>query len=515
MKIKFLLIGLSVFALIVLISLLNSCSWGKNPDKALSIKIIQLSRDKEISKTDYETIKQFIMDNQSKNEEFQLYLLSDSALFKRIRMEVDPKVIDIYFPVTVPAIEMGNINFYIETSMSMGGYMNRGTNFQDVGNMLIGLLRDTGSDDKQGRVNYVNFYPNTISARLTSYDDIDNYARDLTNSRFQISGSSPLNEIFRIIADSSRVNDINVLLTDGIMSGTDAEIQQDPDFNLKQREYMSNQIRSIFIKQKERDWGLAIYAFRSNFNAEPNRNWAYFTYNNSKLFQNFVDRPFYAFVFGHMDIIEQIKTKIEEHERLSKLIDETSYFGLKLQNASDFVLFNSCFKETNRNSLIKETQVLCQKNPSNTQPVEFGIALNLSSFPEHMQTLEYLNRYVVIEQNNEVITDFEVLDYPGDIQDKLSRQRELPKLLKFGTTHYIKIRITGLLVNETELTVKIMKGSNNWYDRWSTDDDSDIASNVSTQKKTFNLKYLIQGFHDAYFLKGKALSTMTIQLINK
>jgi len=480
---------------------------GTDVDKVLSAKIRNLSHDGEISKTEFISLKQFIEEHQSEQDEFVNYLSSDSVLYLRIKKNAADKT--VYFPVKVIPVEMGNINFYIETSGSMGGYLNRATHFQDVGHELISLLTDINASNDDNSVSYVRFTPNTIAARVTTYTDISQYASELSHRGFSIGGGSPLDEIFKIIADSSNLNDINVLLTDGIMSGPDNLITG-TEYNLEERGLMKMQIKLVFTDQRNKNWGTIIYAFNSNFNIRSNY-WPYYTYNNTRIWRDFSDRPFYAFVFGHKDLLERITSKIEGQTILD--IKEQSYFGMNTQEVSDYVIFKSCFKKTKKNSMIKDMNIKCNTEPNENNVVEFAVGINLSNLPAFMNELDYLNRNVKIEKNNNLIAEVEVLEYPGDIQEYLNK-KEKTAVLTLGCTHYITVKLTGLHVTETDLNIKIMKENNNWYEEWSCEDDSDIASNAIKQNQTFNFKYLVQGINDAYTAKGDAITDIKIKLTN-
>ena len=481
---------------------------GTDVDKVLSAKIRKLSRDGEISKTDFISLKQFINEHELEQDEFVNYLSGDSSIYLRIKE--DATDITVYFPVKVIPIEMGNINFYIETSGSMGGYLNKATHFQDVGHELISLLTDINTSNDDNSVSYVRFSPNTIAAKVTTYSDISEYASKLSHKGFSVGGGSPLDEIFKIIADSSNFNDINVLLTDGIMSGLDNLITG-TDYNLEERGLMKMQIKLVFTDQRNINWGIIIYAFTSNFNKRSNL-WPYYTYNNTKIWRDFNERPFYAFVFGHKDLLERITSKIEGQTILD--IKEKSYFGLSTQEMTDYVLFKSCFHETRQNCMIRNNEIVCNTEPSESDAVEFAIGINLADLPPYMSNIDYLNRNVKIMDNNSVIADVEVFEYPGEIQENLNH-RERPVILNLGCTHYIKVKLTGFFVNETDLNIKIMKENSSWYEDWSCDNDSDIATNTRKQKQTFNFKYLVQGIQDAYTSKGDAIADINIHLTNK
>lgn len=163
--------------------------------------------------------------------------------------------------------------------------------------------------------------------------------------------------------------------------------------------------------------------------------------------------------------------------------------------------------------MIKDMNIKCNTEPNENNVVEFAVGINLSNLPAFMNELDYLNRNVKIEKNNNLIAEVEVLEYPGDIQEYLNK-KEKTAVLTLGCTHYITVKLTGLHVTETDLNIKIMKENNNWYEEWSCEDDSDIASNAIKQNQTFNFKYLVQGINDAYTAKGDAITDIKIKLTN-
>jgi len=486
-----------------------NCSGGSN--RTLTLKTNKLAKDGEISKPDFDELKSYVLQHSNESEELKL-LSTDKLLYDRIKSDVKENTI-IYSPIVKPKAQVDNVNFFIETSMSMGGYMNGGTNFQDVGNYLITALRSM--EKKGSSVSFVHFKPNTIAASINLYEDADIYAHDLTDGRFHFGGSSPLEEVFKIIIDSSGTNDVNVFITDGIMSGTDNQINSNPQFNLEQRAFLSSRIQTVFSQSRNSGWGLVVYAFTSEFKPDKLRRLAYFTYNNSKSYNTFSQRPFYIYVFGKKELVEQAKSKIENNNHINKQIKEKSYFGLNTNSITKFSLYKTHLESNvKRRCRIKGNGVICKETPSEEKPVEFAIGLDLSKLPEYMQDDNYLNHHKVKLNNNLAKVEWKFKKVDDNFINSLNKTREKPKALSCGCTHYIEVKLSGVYANKATLNFKVSNEPDKWYEEWSTNDDSDIATNSTTQQKTFNLKYLMEGFADAYSEGNDYTIDLKIKIIN-
>ncbi len=477
--------------LLIILFFCNSCTFDiffDTPESEFKKMVVRSSLDGVVDQNEKEVIIKYLNEN-SKTDDFANLVIDNELLNKKIR-EISGKTdLEIWNPESVIIPKLGKIRFYIETSMSMGGYLNGGTEFQNTVNYLIGDLR-------QG-YNTINFVPNTIDKKITNYKDVDAYADDLTTSKLHIGGHSPLHEAFKIIIDRADSNDINFFATDGIMSGSDQQIAHNPNFNIEFRSRLLTSIKACFEEVKN-DFGMSVYAFRSRFNSNPHKGYYYFTFNNTRIASNFSDRPFYIFVFGNKYLMDTIRTYIDEETKFVKPI-EILHFGTNQKPIKSYALFNNHQLLTMRNCMFPDQRTIkCNIEPSDQDIVHFAVGLNLSDIPEYAREADYLNRNVVIEHSNEITLKHDAFKTIDQDFIKSLHPAVQQFILKEGCTHYIDIYVNHLFSLEEIISLKIKKNENKWYEEWSCDNDQNIKTDVSIQKKTFNFKYMIYGIRDAF-----------------
>jgi hypothetical protein len=470
----------------VLFFIIVSC--GNKYEKGLDRKIILASNDKKIDNTEISDFKTFLKQFEDKNDKFIQLLKSDSALYSKIHSISAGVTID---SPELPKSKLNKIRFYIETSESMGGYMNGGTEFQDAVNNLIGILG--------GEYNFIHFFPNTITSTIGTYSNVDQYRRDLTTSRFQFGGHSPIDEMFRIIIDSSKKNDVNFLVTDAIMSGSNNDVKNNPQYNIEQRTLMLNLVRSRFEQVKDA-FGVSIYGFKSRFNTNPNKGFVYYTYNNTHINSSFQRRPFFVFVFGDRQLVNEINGKLKDNTFFTP--EKELHFGIQQEPVKKYALFHSHLPRQDQAScfLNADGSIKCNIIPVSTAHVKFGIGLDLSEMPDYAKTVQYLGNNLKINTSNNLIADHSGAMSPltSGLINSIDRVVELPRINKLGCTHYLNIDISSLFSPAENLNIQLLKEEDKWYEDWSCDDDSNIQSDPSLQERTFNLKRLIWGIREAY-----------------
>jgi hypothetical protein len=483
-----------------------SCNSEKKCEKKLNKKIQFASfSDKKIDEVDYNNIKSYLIQYKEKCGMYQELLKSDSALCGYIKKRV--KNVEVEACEIIPSLN--RIRFYVETSLSMAGYMKGGKEFQETVNNLIGVLG--------GNYNFNRFIPNTIVDSTVPYG-VDDFRYRLTNGRFPFSGHSPLDNIFRIILENTGANDINFLITDGIMSGSNADIAQNPQFNIQQQALMRNLIRSRFDGVRDA-YGISVYGFKSRFNSNPTDHICYYTYNNGPIYQNFTRRPFYIFVFGNRKLLSEINKVLKSNDRLF-LPEKELHFGVQNKPIRFYTAFHSHLPIYELRSCYPRDDGSIKINrgyPSAVKPVKFAIGLNLSSLHDYAKTDNYLHKgHLIIEPTNNLKmknSDSQIL--PVDpIKSKIQSNVEIRKINSLGITHYLNLVVTDLYTPKENITVKLLKEEDRWYESWSCDNDMDIGFDQDIQEKTFNFKWLVYGIRDAYNQPGESFVEISIP-VNK
>lgn len=482
-------LSLTTFIVLLLMWCLTACHNDYN--NALKKKIVECSSsDKVIDENDYQMLKGFVVSHID-YKDFNEFSKNDTLFVRKIKSLLSDTSIVIKSPIEKRA-KLGSIQFYIETSGSMGGYMNGKTKFQDITADLVGKLATT--------YHSIRFIPNTVVDSVKPYSDVKVYINDLSKSKFKIQGHSPLHTIFEVISTRAEQGDVSFFVTDGIMSGSDLEIKGNPQFNLQQSNTLKNYVRLIFdgLKEKFRgNYAVSVFAFKSNFICGSK--YYYFTYKNDKIRKDFPDRPFYIFVFGQGDLVKEVLQKLKGDDAFLPL--EELHFGAGTMITNVGIPFKSHLSASDKNACMieRDESIKCKGTPSLTHPVKFAIGFNLETLPKYAAEISYLNANIQVKGSNRiVIKNSEVKLISQSLKQQLDSRKERPKVLANGCTHYIEVEVDDMFANQDTIHVKLLKKDNPWFSNWSTDNDQTIASDKLIQVQTFNFSYLINGFRDTF-----------------
>lgn len=463
---------------LLILSIFSRC--GSDLDRKIQV----LANDGILNKEDIQEIKHFA--GQTDCEEF--LKSNNDSLCQYIRKVCAGKNVNIECG---PAITetLASIRFYIETSGSMGGYLNGPNNFQDVVNNLIGSL--TAGDEKST----IHFLPSTIAEDVVPYK-LEQFRDDLTQSGFKISGHSPLHDVFRIILQRAGPNDLTFFVTDGIISGSNEDVRSNPQYNIAQRTLLMNKIQGVFHDKLKDPFAVSVYAFTSEFKTKPGKI-RYYTYDNAPVDQTFKERPFYIFVMGKSTLVKENRDKIKR-DPLFKPVKEM-HFGLESEAIEKYVLFKSHLPNNATCMFQNEVRVKCNEEPSASSPVMFGVALNLSGLPVYARNQSYLDSNLRVDAPPTIQYKKEPLrPIDGVLKARLEGVKERPAILSSGSDYYLNVQVESFYSTHDTITIQVGKKPDNWYSEWSDDDDKDIGFDRSSQRKTFQLKYLIDGIIRAY-----------------
>ena len=178
-----------------------------------------------------------------------------------------------------------HINFYMENSASMDGYVNGNTEFKDVlGQMIVSSHHCCKGTD-------FYFINNKV---YKANDSAIGFIQMLTPSNIKVGnvGSTDVNQIFRNILADTKKDTISVLFSDCIYSVSDVNSQLD---NAK------NATTDAFLTALSKDNSLAtiILQFVSSFDG-------FYYDRNDKPFLCKSPRPFYAVVTGNRNALKTL-----------------------------------------------------------------------------------------------------------------------------------------------------------------------------------------------------------------
>lgn len=186
---------------------------------------------------------------------------------------------------TKASLKNYQMNFYMENSASMDGYVNGNTEFKDVlGRMIVSSHHNCKSTD---------FYFVNNQVYKADQSAID-FIQMLNPAKIKVGnvGSTDVNQIFRNILKETKKNVISVLFSDCIYSVTDVNSQLD---NAK------NATTDAFLTALSKDNLMAtiILQFVSKFDG-------FYYDRNDKPFVCKSPRPFYVVITGNRDALKTL-----------------------------------------------------------------------------------------------------------------------------------------------------------------------------------------------------------------
>ena len=258
----------------------------------------------------------------------------------------------------------------------------------------------------------------------------------------------------------SSTDDIAILVTDGIMSGTSA--QTDPtkggkrSYSIDNRDLMKNVIYNIVRAEADSNAILIVRAV-SKFTGQY-----YPYYNTPPTYISNQERPFFIICTGKKRYVKWI------NQQLAREADAASWQMLLLGDD-----YSDCFTPKYGKGLKTQGSKVAYENRNNKT---FELEFNISELPDYMQTAEYMSQNLTFSYNL-------LGQRPTIIEPKLDID-STRKCLK------VEVERITLLEDGGELHYQLSYNLPTWVETLSTDDDSGIPDPLC---RTFNLKYFIMG----------------------
>lgn len=366
----------------------------------------------------------------------------------------------------------------------------------DASGSMLGYLNSSGDSRFIGVISYFeNISRNTV-VRLYGEKEgnpIENteFDRMLNNRDIKWSNESDLRVMVQSMIDHiDRGDEICILLTDGILSGSNADIKNSPErsYNIRMRQKMSEDISSI-LSIKEGMYCALIARYKAKFNGK------YSCYNNDGKRLINEDRPFFVIILGKWGCIKYIEQKLNEaktnndginittpYEDIVMIGDTCSYQKIKLSAAE---------------GLNPKKGMLVIKKEFRSKSI--ALSADLETLPNYMQTDDYMN------------SNIELYVQRGQKAEKPLNKNYFKVSVNNvnGGGKKLHLSINSSQLIDTNLTLRLKYALPNWIEEKSDDNDIDIATNSEKLDKTFNLKYFIAGFtalHNGKYIKEQSLS---------
>ena len=478
---------LHVFCLTIGTLLLFSCNSNDSLSK-LNSRIIEFaSFDNDITQKEYETLVNEI--DRRKNDDSLDFLRSESS---RV---VDHKKLNdhIHSILSESSIQIPNdkvwtpdsgnhheipfnINFYLENSASMDGYVNGVTEFETAIYNLLADLKISGAIDSLN-LNYINKsipFQKKNALRL----DIQDFIEKLEPSTFKQKGgdisSSDIKNIIDTVLNVVDEKNAAILVSDFIFS---------PGGAANAIDYLNNQSIGLKVNFSEKldnfDLVTVVLKLESNFDG------IYYTMDDTPL-QFKGRRPYYIWFLGSSSQIETLISKeifsgikggyIERISFKKNQSERQPYFRIRT-NPKIGNFDNSGIP----NGILSNARV--SNNTQNAGLFGFEIAVDFSK-------VFHGNDYVKDYSNYNLSND----RYKIEVKELTELEKSTQSLSNF--THILKLQ-TDKLEEET-LNIQLVSKFPSWVIDSSLDDDSKYVTDISQLSGTFGFRYLIEGVYDAY-----------------
>jgi hypothetical protein len=367
-----------------------------------------------------------------------------------------------------------NFNIYIENSASMDGYVNQPSDFKNGLYKLIGDIHNFNLADNI-RLNFIN---DTICPQKANAPapDIIYFIENLKPADFKNSGCEVKNSFLPNIiykAISTNPKEVNILISDCIFSsqkGNSKDFLSAAKESLRtliKNEIDKNEISCVILKMNSRFYGT--YYIENK------------TEKKKTEILNGQNRPYYILMFGNSPAINSLLQKI----KFSNYAGFETSFYLLTPNAnkpiSKLIRTNKIgdfeIEQPATKLVINDAKV----GSKSDKDFQFSIAANL-------EFLKMDETYLSDISNYEVPSNYKLVS--------VVKNEDVTNEGLNGYTHVLTIKTQDLKQNQ-EVFIKLKSKLPVWVEASSTEDDSS-PNEPAQQKKTFGVKYLIEGVAAAY-----------------
>jgi hypothetical protein len=454
--------------------------------------------DQRIDQQEYETLTQGIQNSDDrgfrtlKTESGEVNHAKVAAYLKKY---FDAKgtpiaLADIWQPGAGSASTNFNISVFLENSASMDGYVDaNSTVFKATMLDLLTNLENFPATDTLN-LNYINSTIIPVKA-AASKTDVDAFYQNLNRTNFKTQGgkrgTSDIGEVLSKILNQQKPNELSVLVSDFVFSpgGQDA-----PRYLEGQR----SQIRSEFVAARRKNPDLAVAILQGQAQFEG----TYYDQNDKPHPKLATDRPYYVWLIGSA---AQIKSILDSRILAQTRNGYTSTLVIQPMGTAYQPPFKIMYRprigEFDSKSLAQGviTDAQAARDDRNKGVFEFTIAANFSN---SIQDAGYFTDS----------TNYKLSDEKYSLQVKLVEDPNDPSLK--GFTHLLTLRTTNL--KDEKLQIDVVGKVPSWVYASSSENDTQIETDVAQANKTFGFSYLVEGVSDAFYPRSQANPLYTIPL---
>lgn len=381
-------------------------------------------------------------------------------------------------PSTVPMpLCPQNSTLLFDKSSSMRGYM------ESTDSRFYGAISTVSL---VARVNNCYFYGEKEDDAVTK----EVFLQKLNQRDINWSDESDLRlMIGSMVEHLNNGDDLCLLVSDGILSGSNDDIRKSPDrgYNLMHRVDLSNDIKDL-LKDQSGKLSALIIRYKSKFNTRTvagKKVGYYYCFNNDKKEIADQDRPFFVIVLGKWEYVKYFENQLNEELKssVSTPFENIVMLGDNLAAYGDIKLSYS--EGVTVDTKDKERPYIIKTDYKRDGMVCFSA--DISCLPKYMKTEQYLN------DNVGLFIKINPKQNPQKPARAFDKEFWYLTLEKTGETTLMKIYLKASQLSNSEVTFKLYYSFPKWMEEKSDDNDLDILEPMEMDK-TFNLKYLVEGF---------------------
>ncbi|MEM6717727.1 MAG: hypothetical protein AAF611_00285 [Bacteroidota bacterium] len=369
--------------------------------------------------------------------------------------------------------DIKRIDFFIETSVSMKGYVNANEvgnyNLKDVVPLTITELNRAYNDS-------VQIY--TVDDRPRKYPKGDDeFSRDLRSGNILGGKSSQLQNIFSAIIDSIQPNSVSFLVTDCIVDlGKDLDIYTESST-------VTNKIYKHLTRKD--NISAAVFQYESDFNGDH-----YYDMKNTggqnvkkhPYYQQVLrKRPFYVWVFGTKQNLREILSK-----NVIEAYKNAYFFNISMHDIGFKLLKNP---KKGKVAVNQDRNSIMIKEATQKRPAVFILGFNLNNVPKyfHKQFMEMSNYQLSPKHSNDiseikVLTDF---SEEKKVDNNTISANQL--------THFIQVKFNHIDPEMNQINIRLFQESSDWFDTVHIDSDFEMEAEA-LEGKTFAFKCITDAF---------------------
>lgn len=472
------------FTSILLGLMFTSCS---HPDKDFKKMLEQKSEDKFVDKVELSSLDRQLQKALKKSQRGIIFGVDTiKSHDSMVGYLVDKKGCEVEGEMPAKAVKFDTFHILLENSISMQGYIGRGN--PDFAEPIIALLHCGAQTNHTA---YAGADGSSNPAVLFQDMPQNQFLNNITQGKFISSAASPLDKMIEkavemivekasegvaTIADIA-VNDVFCLITDGILSGTNNEISQDPDFNKKSLPVLENRIRQAVDKAYKYGLQCLVYRLEAPFNG------TYFDYKNGRHFIN-GPRPYYMLMIGDQQNLEIIERQLSKETNFTRHPSQR-FASYDVTNKT--TITKASISQLPGQPAIRASGNTIKYNPVklNPDPVVFTVKMLLKSLPEYyLESLQ--NDLELTYYDNPSSTDVTI-----PVESWLRDIKVEPSTYTYVFTVCLDNQYLRKMTSaKTSVRISLPGHQDKWYLDLSASDDSNISAGDIT---TFGLERFMGG----------------------